>query len=143
MQDFYSGIATGKFIARIDEQRCIGCTLCIKACPFDAILGASRHTHTVITRYCTGCKLCLAPCPVNCIELKANTKFHHLCITLPKIEQRKLKEQFAASSRESKRRRIQRIERNQRERQELFELRKEKILLKKRTSIQSNERGKM
>lgn len=56
-------------VALIDEARCIGCTLCIQACPVDAIVGAQKVMHTVITAYCTGCELCLPPCPVDCIEL--------------------------------------------------------------------------
>jgi len=55
--------------AVIDEQRCIGCTLCIQACPVDAIVGAARLMHTVITAECTGCDLCLPPCPVDCIDM--------------------------------------------------------------------------
>jgi len=56
-------------LAVIDEQTCIGCTLCIQACPVDAILGAARQMHTVIADECTGCKLCLPPCPVDCIDM--------------------------------------------------------------------------
>jgi len=56
-------------IAVIDEQECIGCTLCIQACPVDAILGAAKKMHTVIADECTGCELCLAPCPVECIHM--------------------------------------------------------------------------
>jgi len=56
-------------IARIDEQRCIGCTLCIQACPVDAIVGAAKLMHTVVVDQCTGCELCLPPCPVDCIDL--------------------------------------------------------------------------
>lgn len=56
-------------VAVIDEQYCIGCTLCIQACPVDAILGASKLMHTVIAQDCTGCDLCVAPCPVDCIEM--------------------------------------------------------------------------
>ncbi len=56
-------------IALIDEVRCIGCTLCIQACPVDAIVGAAKLMHTVIAAHCTGCELCLPPCPVDCIDL--------------------------------------------------------------------------
>ncbi|HHJ13515.1 MAG TPA: electron transport complex subunit RsxB [Gammaproteobacteria bacterium] len=58
-----------KLVAVIDEQTCIGCTLCIQACPVDAILGAAKQMHTVIEDECTGCKLCIPPCPVDCIEM--------------------------------------------------------------------------
>ena len=56
-------------VAVIDENICIGCTLCIQACPVDAILGAAKQMHTVIARECTGCELCLPPCPVECITM--------------------------------------------------------------------------
>ena len=56
-------------VAVIDEAVCIGCTLCIQACPVDAIVGASKQMHTVIAAECTGCDLCLPPCPVDCIEM--------------------------------------------------------------------------
>ncbi len=58
-----------KMLAVIDEQTCIGCTLCIQACPVDAILGAAKQMHTVIADECTGCELCLPPCPVDCIDM--------------------------------------------------------------------------
>lgn len=61
---------TGPVVAVIDEQTCIGCTLCIQACPVDAILGAAKHMHTVIEDECTGCELCIPPCPVECITME-------------------------------------------------------------------------
>ena len=57
-------------LAYIDEAHCIGCTLCIQACPVDAIVGANKLMHTVISDQCTGCGLCLPPCPVDCIEMR-------------------------------------------------------------------------
>ena len=60
----------GPTVAVIDEETCIGCTLCIQACPVDAILGAAKHMHTVIESECTGCELCLEPCPVDCITME-------------------------------------------------------------------------
>lgn len=56
-------------VAVIDEQHCIGCTLCIQACPVDAIVGANKRMHTVLANWCTGCDLCLPPCPVDCITM--------------------------------------------------------------------------
>jgi len=65
-----NGVEKPAAVAVIDEQTCIGCTLCIQACPVDAILGAMKQMHTVIADECTGCELCLPPCPVDCILMK-------------------------------------------------------------------------
>ena len=59
-----------KAVALIDEQTCIGCTLCLQACPVDAIVGAAKQMHTIIASECTGCELCVAPCPVDCISMQ-------------------------------------------------------------------------
>ena len=63
------GALKPKALAVIDERLCIGCTLCIQACPVDAILGAAKQMHTVLADECTGCELCLPVCPVDCIHM--------------------------------------------------------------------------
>ncbi|MEW6312847.1 MAG: electron transport complex subunit RsxB [Pseudomonadota bacterium] len=64
------GVPKPKSVAFIDENICIGCTLCIQACPVDAIVGAAKQMHTIIAAECTGCELCVAPCPVDCISMQ-------------------------------------------------------------------------
>ncbi|MDB5854136.1 MAG: Ferredoxin [Herminiimonas sp.] len=63
------GVERPRPVAVIDEALCIGCTLCIQACPVDAIMGAAKQMHTVLPDLCTGCDLCVAPCPVDCIAM--------------------------------------------------------------------------
>jgi electron transport complex protein RnfB len=63
------GVHKPPAVARIDEAACIGCTLCIQACPVDAIVGAANLMHTVIAAECSGCELCLPACPVDCIAM--------------------------------------------------------------------------
>jgi electron transport complex protein RnfB len=65
------GIEGPLTVAVIDEDWCIGCTLCLKACPTDAILGGNKRMHTVIAPHCTGCELCIPVCPVDCIRMEA------------------------------------------------------------------------
>lgn len=64
-----NGFERPRPVAFIDESLCIGCTLCIQACPVDAILGAAKQMHTILPSLCTGCDLCVAPCPVDCIVM--------------------------------------------------------------------------
>lgn len=59
-----------RLLLRIDEARCIGCTLCIQACPVDAVIGSGKLMHTIIANECTGCELCLPACPVDCIKVE-------------------------------------------------------------------------
>ena len=64
-----NGSEGARLLARIEEADCIGCTLCLQACPVDCIVGAPKRMHTVIAPLCTGCELCLPACPVDCILL--------------------------------------------------------------------------
>lgn len=74
-------------VVRIDEQICIGCTLCIQACPIDAILGAAKLMHTVIESECTGCDLCIPPCPVDCIHVvDVEPTVRNWTVELPDVE---------------------------------------------------------
>jgi electron transport complex protein RnfB len=57
-------------VAVVDEAWCVGCTLCIQACPVDAVVGAPKHMHTILRSECTGCELCVEPCPVECIHME-------------------------------------------------------------------------
>ncbi len=68
------GVRKPPALAIIDEEACIGCALCLRACPVDAILGARRYMHTVIADECTGCELCIPPCPVDCIRMRLRTE---------------------------------------------------------------------
>ncbi len=100
-------------VAFIDENLCIGCTLCLQACPVDAIAGAAKQMHTIIASECTGCELCVAPCPVDCISM----------LPLPQAAQsgqsvREKKRAAANAARERYRFRLERIERDKREKAE-------------------------
>lgn len=64
-----NGVVKPRQLAVIDEDACIGCTLCIKTCPVDAIIGANKMMHTVIASECSGCDLCIPACPVDCISM--------------------------------------------------------------------------
>jgi len=124
------GTVKPKMVAVIDELRCIGCTLCIHACPVDAILGAAKHMHTVIAQECTGCELCVPPCPVDCIDMvpvKQTTGTAGVCPSnIPLVEYyRFVKSESAVREREKRRAdiarkrhefRLQRLEREKMER---------------------------
>lgn len=89
-----------KYLAVIDEARCIGCTICINACPFDAIIGASKQMHAVIAAYCTGCKLCVAPCPVDCIDIQENLLTKKNSNQRSSLEYRTKKREFVAATKQ-------------------------------------------
>jgi Na+-translocating ferredoxin:NAD+ oxidoreductase subunit B len=68
-----NGVEGPPLVALIDEAACIGCAKCLPPCPVDAIIGARKQMHTIITALCTGCELCIAPCPVDCISMVARS----------------------------------------------------------------------
>lgn len=107
-----NGIEKPLALAVIDEAICIGCTLCIKACPVDAISGAAKQMHTVIAPLCTGCELCVAPCPVDCISMETLTDPQELA------RRHETQQAFSDASRERFEFRKWRIERDRLEKAE-------------------------
>lgn len=92
-----------KTVVYIDEQICIGCTLCIQACPVDAIAGAAKLMHTVIENECTGCDLCIPVCPVDCIYVKpVNENINNWKWPLPEINQPTLQDLITLNKQDKK-----------------------------------------
>ncbi|MDH5479891.1 MAG: electron transport complex subunit RsxB [Nitrosomonas sp.] len=104
------GLPKPKAVAFIDENICIGCTFCIKACPVDAIVGATKQMHTVISAECTGCELCVAPCPMDCIQMEI--------ISTQVVQSQSYKREKADLARARYQFRLERLEREKREKQE-------------------------
>jgi Na+-translocating ferredoxin:NAD+ oxidoreductase subunit B len=93
------GVEGPRRVMFVDEARCIGCTLCIKACPVDCIVGAPKHMHTVIEALCTGCERCLPACPVDCIEVEIATPGRSGWDAWSDADARRSRERYAAHQR--------------------------------------------
>lgn len=113
---------------RIQEEVCIGCTKCIQACPVDAIIGAAKQMHTVITDECTGCELCIPPCPVDCIEI----------IAIPELTEIQ-KQQKAMHYRERYQFRNERLARNQAEKKSAHQQAKSLATENKQATIEARK----
>lgn len=123
------GIPKARSAAFINEEQCIGCTFCIQACPVDAIAGAAKHLHTVITDECTGCERCLAPCPVDCISMIPIAPY-------PAGQAQEMKQQAADRARVRHRYRLQRLERDKRMQADKFA--KKSIMAKQSSSTRDS-----
>jgi len=110
-----NGVQAPPRVAWIDASRCIGCAKCLPPCPVDAILGASKFLHTILTDRCTGCELCVAPCPVDCIEM------HPAPDDIEAIESSSNRRRFDAHVARDQRRRDERERELQRKKSALFE----------------------
>ena len=118
------GVTKPRTVAFIHEHACIGCTLCIAACPVDAIVGATRQAHTVISDECTGCELCLAPCPMDCIvmmppELRAADGTGTIAVTARGYPTEEDEKKAADRARARHQFRSRRLERDRREKEDL------------------------
>jgi electron transport complex protein RnfB len=82
-----NGVEAPPRVAVIDEARCIGCAKCLPACPVDAIVGAQRFMHTVLSARCNGCELCLPPCPVDCIAMRPLVDAHGVAVPIADLTQ--------------------------------------------------------
>lgn len=111
------GVERPRLLAVINEAECIGCTKCLPPCPTDAILGASKHMHTVIAELCTGCELCVAPCPVNCISMEPAP-----LLAWTKADADRARLRYQARNRRLARLEAEKVERLQRQKQLLAKL---------------------
>lgn len=98
-----NGLEGPRTVVFIDEAWCIGCTLCIKACPVDAIVGMNKLMHTVQESYCTGCELCLPVCPVDCMEVQIVSGTHTGWAAWSEVQAEQSRERYDFHSYKSKR----------------------------------------
>ena len=117
------GQERARLVAVINEAECIGCTKCIPPCPVDAIIGAAKQMHSIISQQCTGCELCVAPCPVNCISMQPSP--------LPawnKDDAEQARRRYEARNQRLAKQEAEKTARQERQKQQLAQLKKAKML---------------
>ncbi len=119
------GIEQPRSVAVIIEKDCIGCTKCLPPCPVDAILGASKHMHTVITSECTGCELCIAPCPVDCIIMQP-VENNDPSFVWDQVKADKARQRYANKTRRMEAVKAEKMERLKKQKQALAKLKAKK-----------------
>jgi len=117
------GVEHPRLTAVINEAECIGCTKCIPPCPVDAIIGATKQMHSIITQQCTGCELCVAPCPVNCISMQLSP-----LPTWNSTDAEQARRRYEARNLRLAKQEAKKIERQERQKQQLAQLKKAKFM---------------
>ena len=144
-----NGVYEPKKVALINEPRCIGCKLCIKACPVDCIVGAAKQMHTVIAVDCTGCKLCLPVCPTDCILVSPPASVEMDASHWPEFSQTQVDQARQATNqkihriarREAKRKQQKRTRERERMREEILQAVQRKAAVKNPFKVTIGSKG--
>lgn len=137
------GLYQPRAVALVNEEACIGCTLCIQACPVDAIVGAIKQMHTVIAAECTGCELCVAPCPMDCISMMPKERLGYSARNqLDNTEDGSGRDDKAAADhmRKRNRYRLQRLEQEKREKEGRTAQKSEAVAVNNSSSAAENRK---
>jgi electron transport complex protein RnfB len=137
------GVYEPRTVALVNEEACIGCTLCIQACPVDAIVGAIKQMHTVIAAECTGCELCVAPCPMDCISMISKERLGYSArnqLDNTDNESGRDDKSAAAHRRKRYRYRLQRLEQEKRKKEGRTAQKSEAVLVTNSSSVAENRK---